>query len=159
MLNSSRNSGFLRYWTASNIPLFILAIPMLFLLFRSGIWAVTATSFYLSHESHEQDIQQNRPKSNRSIFNGAYPPTIVRRFALPQLALALLALTNHHVQIIIRLSSGYPVLYWWLASAMVTTPKGAMTGIPWISSMAVVRLMVMYAIIQGGLFSSFLPPA
>ncbi|KAE8148777.1 GPI mannosyltransferase 2 [Aspergillus avenaceus] len=37
------NVGFLRYWTISNLPFFILAAPMLFVLCISSIWALNAT--------------------------------------------------------------------------------------------------------------------
>lgn len=70
--------------------------------------------------------------------------------ALPQLVLAILALSSYHVQIITRISSGYPLWYIWLAAKVMDEPKRV--------SM-VVRWMVMYALIQAGLYASFLPPA
>lgn len=81
------------------------------------------------------------------------------KFALPQIILASLALTSYHVQIITRIASGYAVWYWWIASCMTlsknTTPRGRNYNI----SRWVIRWMVVYAIIQAGLFASFLPPA
>lgn len=67
--------------------------------------------------------------------------------AAPQLILALLAITTYHVQIITRIASGYPWWYIWLASKQPQSTKG------------VIRWMVLYALIQGGLYASFLPPA
>lgn len=78
--------------------------------------------------------------------------TFVLTLAVIQTLVAVLAITNFHVQIITRLSSGYPVWYWWIAQRLrngETRKTGAM----------VVVFMVMYAGIQGGLFASFLPPA
>ena len=63
-----------------------------------------------------------------------------------------LAVTNYHIQIITRISSGYPLWYWWLAN-LLSDDKTAGTG------KNSVTFMVMYACIQGALFASFLPPA
>ena len=83
----------------------------------------------------------------------------MQRLSIPQLILALLALTTYHVQIITRLSSGYPVWYWWLASAIVNKRDLVLLGRKWNVSRGIVRWMVLYALVQGGLFASFLPPA
>lgn len=83
-------------------------------------------------------------------------PVLVR-LALPQLALALLALSTYHVQIITRMASGYPLWYWWLALGIVGVGKGKWS-VP-VKSDVVVIWMVMYTAIQGGLYASFLPPA
>jgi phosphatidylinositol glycan class V len=61
--------------------------------------------------------------------------TLLFRLALPQLALASAALMSFHVQVITRLSSGYPLWYLVLAQD------------------------IMYAIIQTPLYAYFLPPA
>lgn len=78
--------------------------------------------------------------------------TFVLTLAMIQTLVAVLAITNFHVQIINRLSSGYPVWYWWVANSL-SNGETRKTG-----SMVVV-FMIMYASIQGGLFASFLPPA
>ncbi|OTB09340.1 glycosyltransferase family 76 protein [Hypoxylon sp. CI-4A] len=132
------NVGFLRYWTPSNIPLFLLAIPMICLLLKSGVDFITIPS---------------RIRPERS---GPASPThlsmLVRSMALSQLVLAILAITTYHIQIITRISSGYPLWYWWLAG-LITDKKTSIFG------QNTVRFMVMYAAIQGALFASFLPPA
>lgn len=76
----------------------------------------------------------------------------VRALAASQAAVVVLAITTYHVQIITRLSSAYPVWYWWAADCLMDQRK---TG--W--GRAAVVFIVMYAGIQGGLFASFLPPA
>lgn len=76
---------------------------------------------------------------------------LIQRMALAQVVLAVLAVTSYHVQIITRISSGYPVWYWWLATQLVSGREGLARGI--------LIFMVMYAMIQGALFASFLPPA
>jgi phosphatidylinositol glycan class V len=99
--------------------------------------------------------------------------SLLRKFALPQLLLAVLALTTFHVQIINRISSGYPVWYFVVAVAMegsrfagvkvegeVKSGKG--TGVMcYLEEYAewIVRAGVVYAVVQGGLYASFMPPA
>lgn len=102
----------------------------------------------------------------------------VRRFALPQIVLAVLTLMNFHVQIINRISSGYPMWYLVIALAIVTERNETKsTGSSSRSRLALsdalmirllgsvkiqewlVRSMIMYAMIQGGLYASFMPPA
>ncbi|KAI1380084.1 glycosyltransferase family 76 protein [Hypoxylon crocopeplum] len=130
--------GFLRYWTPSNIPLFLLATPMIYLLIRSGLELIRRPL--------------NLAIETSTKVNSSHLTTLVRSMALSQLVLAILAITNYHIQIIVRISSGYPLWYWWLAG-LITNNKTSTSG------GNVVRFMVMYAAIQGALFASFLPPA
>ena len=118
--DKNRNVGFLRYWTLSNLPLFLLAAPTIYLLLRSCVFRMTDGS-----------------NISRTLI------------ALPQLVLALLAITNYHVQVITRLASGYPLLYIWLAEQV-----GESVQTDW-----TVRYFIIYGLIQAGLFASFLPPA
>jgi phosphatidylinositol glycan class V len=76
----------------------------------------------------------------------------VLTLAAIQTLVAILAITNFHVQIITRLASGYPVWYWWIANSLGNGETRKMGS-------GVVVFMVMYAGIQGGLFASFMPPA
>jgi phosphatidylinositol glycan class V len=70
--------------------------------------------------------------------------------AVPQLVAAVLAITSFHVQVVNRVSSGYPLWYMYLALRALTDGKGARSA---------VRDMVMYALVQGVNFAAFLPPA
>ena len=128
--NDRRGVGFLRYWTVSNIPLFALAIPVLLMLIASSIDSLVPFT------------------DSMDIF--ATSRTVISRFAAPQLILATLAITNYHIQIITRLSSGYPWLYIWLASQLYHKAS---------YSKVVIGFCVAYSLLQGGLFASFLPPA
>lgn len=76
----------------------------------------------------------------------------IRTLAASQTILAVLAITNYHVQIITRVSSGCPVWYWWVAGCLADKGKQS-----WGKGIAI--FMAMYAGVQGGLFASFLPPA
>lgn len=134
----NRNVGFLRYWTPSNIPLFLLAMPMLYLLIKSGlefIWRPLSLA--------------NEPSITGTSSRQAM---LLQAMASSQLILAVLAITNYHIQIITRISSGYPLWYWWLTGLIIDSKTSTVGS-------NIVRFMVMYATIQGVLFASFLPPA
>ncbi|KAK3316212.1 GPI mannosyltransferase 2 [Apodospora peruviana] len=151
------NTGFLRYWTVPNIPLFLLAAPMLAILAKSGAEQLLPL---LSPASAA-------PAGDRQLLNAADQKrlpdpeaarrlsTLVRSAAAAQVLLAMLAVSTYHVQIITRISSGYPLWYWWLADHLIT--DGGESGSK--SGSRVVVFMVLYASIQGVLFTSFLPPA
>ena len=120
--------GLFKYWTLSNIPLFAIAAPMLWIMLRSAL-----SPFHL-----------------RSATPPDQDGALLRRLALPQLAVAVLAVTSFHVQIVNRISSGYPLWYMYLARGVVADEKGARRT---------VRAMVMYGLVQSALFAAFLPPA
>lgn len=132
-----RNVGFLRYWTPGNIPLFLLAAPMVYLLVRSGCEILSATPILT--------------KSGRQTRTPLDASLLVVAMATSQIVLAALAVTSYHVQVITRLASGYPLWYFWLAKQLEASESSKARG--------VVTYMVMYATIQGALFASFLPPA
>ena len=157
-----RKVGLLRYWTWSNAPLFLMASPMLAIIVTSSAWAFGAT--------RSVDLGRTRAPITATV-DGAdvvrtwAPPastvdmvasSYLRRLALPQLLLAVLALSSYHVQIINRICSAYVVWYWCIATAMVDDrPPTTRSRLAKLA----VRWMVMHALIQAGLYASFLPPA
>lgn len=135
----TRNVGPFRYWTLSNVPLFLLAAPTL--------WLLTISAIDFMRNPRQFSSTSAKISSEAILFRDTITTF---GLALPQLALAVLALISYHVQIITRLASGYPLWYVWLAQQTV---KGdAHTS-------ATIRWMVIYALIQAGLYASFLPPA
>ncbi|EJT80331.1 GPI mannosyltransferase 2 [Gaeumannomyces tritici R3-111a-1] len=138
--------GPFRYWTVSNLPLFMLAAPVLFILVKSG-WDFLGAPRGIPQTSGKT---AQRKEDTAQYADGG----LVRSMAAAQVLLSVMALTSYHVQIITRLSSAYPVWYWWLAKHLAGE-DGRPTG----SAKGFVVFMVMYASIQGVLFSSFLPPA
>ncbi|KAL9601929.1 MAG: hypothetical protein Q9219_002153 [cf. Caloplaca sp. 3 TL-2023] len=60
--------------------------------------------------------------------------------------------------IITRISSGYPLWYWWLASMIDDQREIGMASFK-LPSRVVVKWMMIYALVQAGLFAAFLPPA
>lgn len=151
-LIGGRNVGFFRYWTVSNIPLFLLAAPMLAIMATSAIWGLTRGSGSTEEKTGDGKIEEGARQPERAR-------RVVLRLAIPQLVLAVMALTSYHVQIITRLSSGYPVWYWWLASMMSENREMVVFGTKWQPAKVITRWTVVYAMVQGGLFVSFLPPA
>lgn len=161
------NVGFLRYWTAGNIPLFLLAAPILYILTRSSAWAIlNDTPFSSSPSTLSQPAGKSKRPSAPTALTTSHDinTSLIRAFALPQLILAILAFTSYHVQIINRLSSGYVVWYWWLAQTILYAheeeeKQDGSEGrrrkvVRW-----AVRWCVGYALVQGVLFAGFLPPA
>ena len=110
-------------------------------------------------------FDRQRPK--QKAFEDEKPSTetkaaarhCLQRFAVPQAVLTLLALTSFHVQIITRIATAYPLLYVWMARAIVEARTIRILGKDRDLSKGLIRWTIMYGIIQGGLFASFLPPA
>jgi len=115
-------------------------------LVASGVWGLSSGV----DQSKQQDGLAKPEKEVERNMTGE-PARILPNLALSQLILVMLTLTTAHVQIISRISSAYPVWLWY-AAASFHERNTSLVGI-------FVRFMVMYAIIQGGLFASFLPPA
>lgn len=170
-----RNNGFLNYWTISNSPLFLIALPVLVLMLITSVIATVEPQTLLSSV-------QNSDKMSTSTAEDYHCQKFIacmRLFALPQATLAILALFNFHVQIINRLSSGYPVWYMVIALAATSRDKCAdgTTGSDDSGrSQTITRKlarslrkrgvqhvlmssMILYAVVQAGLYASFLPPA
>ncbi|EFR03832.1 GPI mannosyltransferase 2 [Nannizzia gypsea CBS 118893] len=145
------NVGFLRYWTFSNIPLLCIAAPMISILVYSGlrVWA----SLIPMLPGKVEDERADQAPSHSVRYQA--------RLALPQVVLATLAVTHYHIQIVNRISSGYPLWYWFLASRLVAEKRKETPSTPpfWPGSHVVMRVIMLYALIQGCLFASFLPPA
>ena len=146
-----RNVGFLRYWTVSNIPLFLLAAPLLILLVYSSMWALKLPWMTAKDRPMTLVDQTVSPSATDSLLI---------RLAVPQGLLAIMAFTSYHVQIINRISSGYPLWYWYLVCMVlsrVRNPSGAAKPTRWFA--IGVQSMIIYGLIQAVLFGSFLPPA
>ncbi|CZS98982.1 hypothetical protein WAI453_008435 [Rhynchosporium graminicola] len=135
------NCGFLRYWTVANIPLFLLSAPMFLVLTRSGLWALTFNPIFRQGQAGKSQ-ESNESRGARQVL---------RNMAVSQLALVSLTLVTAHVQIITRISSAFPV---WLWYASVASEDGKTMLVD-----SFVKFMVTYALVQGSLYASFLPPA
>jgi len=132
-----------RYWTSSNLPLFLLATPMFAILVVSGLWALKVTP-------EELEQNHNNAKDVRKSTQGPVLQ-VIRNLAVSQLMLVMLTATSAHVQIITLIASAFPVWLWYTAISC-REGKTLLVG-------RIVKFMVVYSIVQGGLFASFLPPA
>ena len=145
-----RNNGFLKYWTFSNLPLFLIASPMLALMVLSA-WA-PMRNFGIAFGNWRQP-------TNKVAYgeSQAFSIKCLIRLAVPQMIFAVLAITNSHVQIINRVATGYVLPYVFAADLLLQEYSGSTQLVA--RSRVIIHWMVMYAMIQGGLYASFLPPA
>jgi phosphatidylinositol glycan class V len=141
----TRNNGLFRYWTLGNVPLFLLGMPMFSIMAVSGFWA-------LQWKAVARTDATATSKDTSDITLELRRLQVLRNLAVSQLILALYTFVAGHVQIISRISSAYPVWVWYLAMGMVDQKENKVAK-------HFVSFMVIYAVIQGGLFASFLPPA
>jgi GPI mannosyltransferase 2 len=143
------------YWTLSNIPLFLLAAPVIAILLASGIYPLV----YLATPSTNKDDKATLVSAG-----------LARRLAIPQLVLTGLAATTLHVQIIIRLASGYPLWYMFVADIPSSTTTKTIEAVKANGNVVeiapkstwrewAIRGLVCYPFVQAVLFAAFLPPA
>lgn len=131
---------------------------MLFVLISTGL---TAPSLWFE----QSGLDRKKDYDHTMVY--------ISCLALPQILLALLALTTFHVQIVNRIATGYPIWYIVLAAVMVSPSRAFEDGKVGRSQLEritnsfskpatqelIFRGMIMYSIIQGGLYASFMPPA
>jgi phosphatidylinositol glycan class V len=148
-----RNVGLFRYWTLSNLPLFLLAAPVLWLLFASSVTVLRSCA---DHPLHWRPVPRTGGTPNPG--NSSTAICKLPELALPQLLLAVAATTTFHVQIVNRIASGYPIWYLimatWLDGQHKTTPGQHLQRAQCFS-----RGIVIYALVQAMLYANFLPPA
>ncbi|KAF1911206.1 GPI mannosyltransferase 2 [Ampelomyces quisqualis] len=148
------NVGLFRYWTLPNVPLFLMAAPMLWLLLISS---VTVLRSYFQPPFRGRSVPHGSvtlgPKETSAITHD------VPELALPQLVLAVTATTTFHVQIVNRLASGYPTWYMMVATWLVQDRQELNNARFRLQHQWVVRGLLVYAMSQGILFANFLPPA
>jgi phosphatidylinositol glycan class V len=114
-----------------------------------------ATTFYVNPPYIDAILASIRTPPSSTVPQDTPPITfptkaVLRRLALPQIVLAVLAFTSFHVQVVNRLSSGYVLWYLYIARSVLQGDRYAVWA---------VRLMIMYAMVQASLFAAFLPPA
>ena len=157
--------GLFRYWTLSNLPLFLIAAPVLALMIISVIEPIQNHLKIVSQRSGLEIVQsiskrsekdRARDKKNR---RGRFERACRRRLAYPQLALVTLTFLSFHVQIINRLSSGYPLWYMTISEHIVDREMLRVGKWRLNCGKAALSWFIVYSIVQAGLYASFLPPA
>jgi phosphatidylinositol glycan class V len=117
---------------------------MFAIMFTSAMWALGSGS-EVANSSRQVNLQKDvgHPTTETQQF--------VYNLAMQQFLLALYTITTAHVQIISRISSAFPVWLWYCAHLLHSKDTRFVSNF--------VRFMVIYAVIQAGLYASFLPPA
>ncbi|KAF8447431.1 GPI mannosyltransferase 2 [Boletus edulis BED1] len=141
------NVGFLRYWTVSNAPNFLLALPIL-----GNVYAFCG--FYLSRVAQVYP-GLFVPSSPGTPPTTPHPPSL---FLAPSLlphvlhavALVLLLTFNAHVQIALRVLPSLPLVYWGAAWLLVERPWWGRAWVAW---------SVVWGAVNCVLWAVFLPPA
>lgn len=146
--------GLFRYWTLSNIPLFVLAAPVTWLLLVSSATILHSAIQRPLHGRLASQISGTEDPRNKTSAICKLP-----ELALPQLLLAVMAVTSFHTQIVNRIASGYPMWYLVIAQWLVDSQSTNRTNEPSSRAQWVVRGFVVYSLVQGILFANFLPPA
>lgn len=152
------------------MPLFALAGPMLAIMTYSAIWTLGVGS-----GGQERGNGKSFSNTSKTQVHSEAPLTgrLLRSLAAPQIILAILTFLKHHVQIITRMSSGYPMWYLWLAHALVEGHSLASSEKVDVCrgekethilkqyryARMTIFYMIVYSLVQGVLFASFLPPA
>ncbi|KZT43667.1 mannosyltransferase [Sistotremastrum suecicum HHB10207 ss-3] len=130
------NVGFLRYWTPSQIPNFLICSPPLLLLFWSSTDVISR--LFRSH------TQSGLAKQASMVLPHMVP------HAIHAIVLTSWILVAAHTQIILRLASSMPFLYWSAARLILEQPKLGAWWVGW---------SVTWGCISSILWAVFLPPA
>jgi len=130
-----RDVGFLRYWTISQLPNFVIASPFIILSASSVVHHV---------------------RTRHSYHNFLSNPLTPHVLALT--AMAFLLLTSMHVQIATRVLTAFPALYWYVAEKISEDIQGVWAERKryWESG---VRAILVFGCVGAVLYSAFLPPA
>ena len=124
---------------------------MLFLLVVSGLLPFgNNNDMPKLHPQLMKEIREEDEKARPRI-------EMFRRMAVPQLILSFLVLITAHVQIINRLSSGYPLWHMFLALTISKDEEDS-PHLPK-KRLSMSQIAIMYALIQCALYANFLPPA
>lgn len=128
------NVGFLRYWSLSQLPNFLIAFPLLFALFS---YSLSYLYHFLSATAHPDPF---------------FAPSIAPH-AIHALLMSSILLFASHTQIVLRLAPSMPFTYW--AAAYILThsthhPFLSRFWLPWAWIWSLVSVI---------LWIAFLPPA
>jgi len=132
------NVGFLRYWTISQLPNFLLAAPTLSLIFAYCF-------HHLRKMLPELVFSNNRSTPSRSFKSLTIDPHVIHATIF-----CFMLLTASHTQIVLRIAGSIPLTYWAAAWLVI---EHHILGRLWVT------WSVLWSLISIVLWSTFLPPA
>ncbi|KAF9484473.1 mannosyltransferase [Pholiota conissans] len=133
------NVGVLRYWTVSQLPNFVIASPTLLLIF----------AFILHHFRNGSLLQLSKSKSCSQV-NTVFQNSSITPHALHATIFASILLFASHTQIVLRLASSMPLIYWAAAWLVTYHPTFGKAWVLW---------SVLWGTTSIVLWAAFLPPA
>ncbi len=128
------NVGFLRYWTLSQLPNFLIASPPLVII------SVFALDHFRSLLSEFQRINGKIDHQNLFLTPHAIHATVF----------SFILLFASHTQIVLRLAASMPFTYWAAAWLYMKYPTYGTLWVAW---------SVIWGLISGIFWATFLPPA
>ena len=132
------NVGFLRYWTLSQLPNFLLATPTLLLLFSFSV-----------HHFKGTWLDSSKRKSE-SQLDLAFQNATITPHAIHAIIFSFILIFASHTQIVLRLSASMPFVYWAAAWLVCEYPSLGRLWISW---------SVLWGITSTICWATFLPPA
>lgn len=140
------SNGFLRYWTLQQLPNFLISLPVYLLLLAFSIYHIRNSLVPLLSRVSQPEF---RPSAHRQ--NPFLSPSITPH-AIHALILTLTLLFTSHVQIMLRLASSMPFVYW-SAAWLIVQVKDERWGRWWVS------WSTTWGFASLVLWACFLPPA
>ena len=149
------NVGFLRYWTVSNIPNFVLALPILLNVYAFCVFYLSRLPRVYPHVFVRRSAEADKKRRETRIPAEPHPPSLflapsLLPHVLHALALTLLLTFNAHVQIALRVLPSLPLVYWAAARLLVERPRWGKAWVAW---------SVVWGAVSCVLWAVFLPPA
>ncbi|KAF8550296.1 mannosyltransferase [Imleria badia] len=153
------NVGFLRYWTVSNIPNFILALPILMNVFAFCAFYLSRLHriyplLFVRRSTRRGGTSRSTSTPKRTTAESHPPSLFLAPSLLPHvlhaLALTLLLTFNAHVQIALRVLPSLPLVYWAAARLLIERPWWGKAWVAW---------SVVWGAVSCVLWAVFLPPA
>lgn len=143
------NVGFLRYWTLSQLPNILLAVPPLL-----SIISFSVLNIRLQLLPRLLGLLRVRPFTqstapSKTAYDGLTNLSLTPH-AVHALALSLVLLVAAHTQITLRLVASLPLTYWAAAYLLIQHPRAGKWWVWW---------SVVWGAISVVLWGVFLPPA
>lgn len=140
------NNGLFKYWTPNNIPNFLFAAPTLAIMYFSG--------------RHYSFTLPRRIQSVSSPALGERERSVLRKieymgpYLSVQLIMFVACIVSWHVQIITRVGTCLPTVYWYTSEMLMSTRADEVKR-----GRVIVRYFMVWVVVQGLFFSAFMPPA